>query len=123
VNLLDKTNVSLNEEDIDSIEHLDSSNIEGKYIEGCKDAIRFTCSFPIGKSFSDLGSEITVHRSNFLNEEFECITNIVVAAYENDDFFEKSMKDTLETLLGNIWKIVLIEDYDEIYCAIHQTFS
>ena len=122
VNLLDKTNVSLNDEDLDSIDHLDSSNIEGKDIEGCKDAIRFTCSSPIGKWFSDLGSEITVYRSNFLNEELECITNIVVAAYENDDFFEKSMKDTLETLLGNTWKIVLIEDYDEIYCAIHQRY-
>ena len=71
---------------------------------------------------SDLGSEITVYGSNFLNKELECITNIVVAAYENDDFFEKSMKDTLETLLGNTWKIVLIEDYDEIYCAIHQRY-
>ena len=68
VNLLDKTNVSLNEEDLDSINHLDSSNIEGKDIEGCKDAIRFTCSSPIGKWFSDLGSEITVYRSNFLKK-------------------------------------------------------
>ena len=32
------------------------------------------------------------------------------------------MKDTLETLLGNTWKIVLIEDHDEIYCAVHQRY-
>ena len=61
MNLLDKTNVSLNDEDLDSIDHLDSSNIEGKDTEGCKDAIRFTCSSPIGKWFSDFGSEITVY--------------------------------------------------------------
>ena len=92
----------------------DSSKIKGKDIEGCKDAIRFTCSSLIGKWFSDLGSKTTVYGSNFLNKELERISNIVVAAYEYDVFFEKSMKDTLETQLGNTWKIVLIEDYDEI---------
>ena len=62
-NLLDKTVVSINGEELDSLEKLNISNVDGKdfeVIEGCKDAITFTSSCPIGKWFSDLGSNITV---------------------------------------------------------------
>ena len=99
-NLLDKTVVSIYDEELDSLEKLNISNVDGKDfedIEGCKDAIRFTSSCPIGKWFSDLGSNITVYRSSFTSDEIECITNIIVAAYENDDFYENSIKDNLET--------------------------
>ena len=58
-NLLDKTVVSIYDEELDSLEKLNISEVDGKDfedIEGCKDATRFTSSGLIGKWFSDLGS-------------------------------------------------------------------